>query len=204
MIDGIHFENMERKHGAYASWAVWASAGLTPKSNIGDMTVFDRAQNPTLLRSINPNVVMVGLNGSRSVSFDQPFRNFHDQSPRAQDFKIRYAFTDTPYYGAYMTDIIKRLEMVSSKVLREHLRCSPELVKRNVEVFLDELYDLAVPKALVLAFGVDAHSIIQEHVPARAYGTLVRLTHYSHQIGKEKYRETVLAQIAAGCDAPPT
>lgn len=40
--------------------------------------------------------------------------------------------------------------------------------------------------------------IIKENLLPTEVGKLVRLAHYSHQIGKEKYRETVLNEIADG------
>jgi len=102
MIDREQFELIGRKHGGYASWAVWAAAACSPKSNIDDLSILDVAANLTTLQLLRNNIVMVGLNISRS--FAERFRNFHDPSPSANDFKIRYAFTNTQYYGAYMTD----------------------------------------------------------------------------------------------------
>ena len=121
MIDIQQFENIKQKHGSYASWAVWADAAEKPKSNMGDVSHF---KHESVLGLLKNNVVMVGLNISRPVS--EPFVNFHDPSPRANDFKIRYAFKDSPYYGAYMTDIIKFLEEVDSKNVREYLKKRPE------------------------------------------------------------------------------
>ena len=86
------------------------------------------------------DVVMVGLNISRTLS--ERFRNFHDPSPKANDFKIRYAFTSTPYYGAYMTDIIKNVAMTKSTELMSDLRTCPSLIHRNVDAFREELCDL--------------------------------------------------------------
>lgn len=193
IIDIKMFESIERRHGGYASWAVWADAADKPKSNIGDLSIFDLEVNRSLLTSLQASVVMVGLNISRS--FSEPFRNFHDSSPKATDFKIRHAFKNTKYYGAYMTDIIKGIEMVASNDLLAHLKESPGLLEKNIETFREELRDLASNKPLILAFGSAAHKIMVDNVDDAEYSTLIRLTHYSHQIGKEKYRDTVLNQI---------
>lgn len=195
MIDAVRFAMIRQKHGRYASWAVWVDAADKPKSNIGDMTVFDVERNPYLLNTLRPDVVMVGLNGSRSMDFDVPFRNFHDRNPRAQDFKIRYAFVGTPFYGAYMTDIIKHIEMVDSNRLLALLKTAPDLVRRNCEAFRNEIRDLNVEKPTILAFGVAAYDIINQHFRADEYSRLVRVTHYSHQISKENYRTEVFAQL---------
>jgi hypothetical protein len=194
MIDIEQFERIARRHGGYASWAVWATPTRGPKSNVGDLTMFNVAENPTTLQLLKNDIVMVGLNISRS--FAERFRNFHDPSPNANDFKIRHAFTQTPYYGAYMTDIIKDVEMVSSTDLLEHLRAVPSILATSIEVFREELKDLGSRKPTILAFGSAAFRLVAANIPRQEYSSLVRLTHYSHRMGKEQYRDTVLAQIA--------
>ena len=198
MIDAKHFYFIRQRHGSYASWAVWANAAKKPKSNIGDMRIFDIDTNSSLIDTLNVNIVMVGLNISRP--FFEPFRNFHDSNPTANDFKIRYAFTNTEYYGAYMTDIIKNIEMVRSNDLLEHIKASPSLIRKNIAAFREELQDLTSKKPTILAFGVAAYNIIAEHITDSEYSRLIKLTHYSHHIGKEKYREMVLNQINTATD----
>jgi hypothetical protein len=196
MIDIGQFESIKRKHGSYASWAVWADAGEKPKSNMGDMSVFDLGSNPTLLHVLKTNVIMVGLNiASFSRLLPEPFRNFHDPNRSANDFKIRYAFRDTEYYGAYMTDVIKRVGMIDSKDLLAHLKANPGLVEQNIKNFLEELRDLNCSSPTILAFGVGAYKILRDNLRGEEYSRLIKLTHYSHQISKEKYREAVLQQI---------
>jgi hypothetical protein len=158
---------------------------------MGDMAVFDDKVVLPLLRA---NVLMVGLNLSR-FTISEPFRNFHDPSPSAQDYKIRFAFKGTDYYGAYMTDIIKGVVEVDSKNIPKHLKENPGVLADSLKIFRQELQDLGAVSPLILAFGRIAYGIIKENLTLAEYGKLIRLTHYSHQIGKEKYRETVLAEI---------
>jgi hypothetical protein len=193
VIDPERFKLIARKHGGYASWAVWAKPTAGPKSNIDDLSVFDIVSNPGTLQLLKNDVIMVGLNISRSLR--EQFRNFHDPNPRANDFKIRYAFTNTEYYGAYMTDVIKNVVMVSSAELLRHLRAVPSLVQANIRTFRDELRDLGSRKPTILAFGSAAYELIADNLPGDEYSRLIRLTHYSHRISKEKYKKTVLAQI---------
>jgi hypothetical protein len=199
VITTEQFDTIKKKHGEYASWAVWTEATEKPKSNIGDMGIFDLDSNPNLTRMLKNNVVMVGLNISRP--FSEPFRNFHDSNPRANDFKIRYAFQNTKYYGAYMTDIIKGLEMISSKDVLKHLKANPALIETNVNRFREELRDLKPRELTILAFGVSAYKIIRNELEQWEYSKLIRLTHYSHQINKEKYREKVSSQINCAREA---
>jgi hypothetical protein len=171
------------------------SAPRGPKSNIGDLSILDLAATPGTLQVLKNDIILVGLNISRS--FTERFRNFHDSNPSANDFKIRYAFTSTQYYGAYMTDIIKNVEMVKSADLLKHLKSSPSIVRASVAAFREELSDLGAPRPTILAFGLAAHRLIAENISPDEYSSLIPLTHYSHRMGKEKYRETVLAQISS-------
>jgi hypothetical protein len=190
MIDIQQFENIKQKHGSYASWAVWADASEKPKSNMGDVSHF---KNESVLSLLQNGVVMVGLNISRPVS--EPFINFHDPNPRANDFKIRYAFKDSACYGAYMTDIIKFLEEVDSKNVMKYLEERPEIIEKNLKTFREEMQDLNASAPLILAFGRDTHKILSENLNNNEYRKVVKLTHYGHQIGKEAYKETVFKEI---------
>ena len=49
MINREQFELIGQKHGGYASWAVWAAASEKPKSNVGNLSIFDVAANPARL-----------------------------------------------------------------------------------------------------------------------------------------------------------
>ena len=191
MISKSQFELIREKHGKYASWAVWAKGSDKPKSNMGDMAIFD---DNLVLPLLKTNVLMIGLNLSR-FTISEPFRNFHDPSPSAQDYKIRFAFRDTEHYGAYMTDIIKGVVEVDSKNIPKHLKENPGVLVDSLKIFRQELRDLGSVSPLILAFGRIAYDIIKENLCSEEYGKLIRLTHYSHQISKEKYRETVLAEI---------
>jgi hypothetical protein len=194
MISQNQYELIRKKHGKYASWAVWVKGSGKPKSDMGDMAIFD---DKLVLPVLRANVLMVGLNLSR-FTISEPFRNFHDPSPSGQDYKIRFAFKDTEYYGAYMTDIIKGVVEVDSKNITKHLKENPVVLADSLEIFRQELRDLGAVSPLILAFGRIAYDIIKKNLSSAEYGKLIRLTHYSHQIGKEKYRETVLKEIADG------
>jgi hypothetical protein len=119
MIDRETFDRIKEKHGPHASWAVWAEPDGRPKSNVGDLTVLDPAQNTALLGKLRSDVVMLGLN--LSIGQPPPLGNFHSASSRGQDYKIRFAFTGTPFYGAYMTDIIKGVVMLKAGNLTRYL-----------------------------------------------------------------------------------
>lgn len=192
------FRLIENKYGYVASWALWKPADDKPKSNMSDMDILNPDKNKDLLSSIKTNIVMVGLNFSRNVKFDKPFQNFHDKSPHANDFKIRYAFDNTPYYGTYMTDIIKNLEMVSSKDVLTYLKNNPSVIKQNISCFKEELQTIKSNKPILLAFGSDSYRLLKDNLDSSFYTYLIKLIHYSHQISKEDYKREVHKQIAEG------
>jgi hypothetical protein len=96
-----------------------------------------------------------------------------------------------------MTDAIKFLEDVDSKSVVRHLKEHPETIEANLKIFREEMQDLRATAPVILAFGKDTHKILSENLNANEYGRLIRLTHYSHQIGKEAYRDAVLREIEA-------
>lgn len=188
MITKEHFIDIANKHGEFASWAVWVNEDIKPKSNIGDMSIFDLDNNPKLLEVLNPNVVMVGLNFSRTIE-KETFVNFHDKRPQGQDYKIRYAFRDTPFYGAYMTDIIKDFEdKISGNVLK-YLKNNKGFELKNVRLFEQEIIDLKCQDPLIIAFGNITYDILNKHF-GKKY-TIKKVMHYSQQISKDIYKEAV-------------
>ncbi len=196
MIEANRLNLIRHLHGAYASWAVWAPASGAPKSNMSNLDVLDERLNPALLATLNPGVVMIGLNvASRSLS-PVTFCNFHDASPVANDFKIRFAFEGSQFWGAYMTDVIKDFPETDSGRLLDQLRANPAMIPPQVDKLRAELSDLGPSRPFILAFGKAVYSILHKHLQRDEYSLLVPLTHYSHRISKENYRERVHQQIA--------
>jgi hypothetical protein len=192
MVTQEQFALIRRKHGQYASWAVWAAPGARPTSNVGDMRALDPEANPELLAVLNPVVVMLGLNISRPVL--EPLSNFHDKRPQAKDYKIRFAFEGTRFYGAYMTDVLKFfVEAESSKVMST-VRQRSDILERSAATLREEFRDLGPGKPEIIAFGANATSLARLILDRGDYSRLVQVTHYSHFIGKEDYRQEVLAQ----------
>ena len=160
---------------------------------MGDLSVFE---TDAVLDLLKPNVVMLALNVSKSIALLPPFSNFH-AAGNAHDYKTRYAFTGSEYYGAYMTDIIKILdEMDASKAMR-HLAAHPELLVESLRIFRDEMKDLGNSRPVILAFGDHAYRLARKHLRPEEYRLLVRLPHYSRRISQEDYKELVFKQIAA-------
>jgi hypothetical protein len=116
------------------------------------MCIFDLNKNPNLLNNLKPNVIMVGLNFSRSV-VKIPFINFHDWRPQCQDYKIRYAFRNTEFYCAYMAYIVKYFEEKISGNVLKYFRNNREFELQNVSLFEQEIKALKCTDPLIIAFG---------------------------------------------------
>jgi len=196
MLDRVTFDRIKLKHGGYASWAVWAEPTEKPKSNIGDLSVLDPDRNPTLLQTLKNDVVMVGLSLSREP-WTESFRNFHDARPQGQDYKIRYAFADTPYWGAYMTDVVKDVAILSRGSLMRYLNEDPSILGKSLVKLLEEFDDLQSVRPAIVAFGSDAHRLVADNLPRRRYSRLIKLRHYSDYMSKDAYRQEVLVKIGA-------
>ena len=149
------------------------------------MTVLDPNINKKLLSQLKPEYVFVGLNFS-SIGQIIPFANFHSPSPKAQDYKIRYALNNTDYWGSYMTDIIKNFEEKKSNKMMDVLNEDKNLENRNIEIFLEEMESLGVSNKKIIAFGGDTYKILERNLKDKY--NLVKVTHYSHFISKENYR----------------
>ena len=185
------FEFIKNSCDSSSSWAVWAPELDTPKSNMGNLSIFDASNNPHLLTQLNPNIILVGLNPSHKVpTGDQKlFGNFHNGGPHSQDYKIRYALKDTFLWGAYMTDIIKDFpELVSGNVLK-YLKKNPEILKNNIKLFEKEIKFLGPEDPIIIAFGSICYKFLLDNLPSDY--NIFKVTHYAHYINPDKYRKEI-------------
>jgi hypothetical protein len=186
LITREKFDFIKGKYDKHASWAVWAKQGDTPKSNMGDLIVLDPEINKNLLSELDPNVILVGLNFSEDVNH-KPFENFH-AGGKFQDYKTRYALRDSPYWGGYMTDILKDYPEKDSKKVNTHLKKHPALEQQNITKFRQEITDIGATNPLLVAFGNIVYDILKRNL---ADFEIVKIPHYANYVAKEKYREQV-------------
>ena len=95
------FKEIRKKYGYHASFAVWQDVANKSKSNMEDLSIFEKKE---VIELLNPDIVLVGLNFSIDIQLE-PLENFHGQN--GEVYKLRYALKDTILWGAYMTDLIK-------------------------------------------------------------------------------------------------
>lgn len=162
--------------------------------------LFDLYKNPSVLNQLKNNIIMVGYNFSIPTDNFPKFHNFHtykgakiNHTTLRNASKIRYAFIGTPYYGAYMTDIIKNYVEANSK--------NVEItdINENLNIFRQELEILNADKPTIIAFGGKVHKLLKTHLKPNEYGELIAVTHYAHYgdscATHEGYRKRVLYQL---------
>lgn len=188
LITREKYDFIKSKYAYYSSWAIWSEEDEKPKSNIGDLDILDPDLNKDLLSQLNTEVILLGLNISRG-DIKTPFANFHDKRSEATDYKIRFAFRGSPYWGGYMTDIIKDFEQkVSGKVI-SYLKQNPSFERENIEVFRQELDDLGSTNPTLIAFGNVTFDILKRNLKDEF--NIFKVPHYANYTSKEKYREQV-------------
>lgn len=164
-ISQVIFGSLANKYGGHASWAVWNSDALRDTELI--------SKN---LHCLKTSVIMVGLN--ISASLPRHWSNFHGGR---HDRKLMYAFNDSPYRGAYMTDIIKgEIEAKSEKLKRRIKRGEVDL-QNHVSTFRSEMDDLGVnQQTLFILFGGEVKRLFTEWL-AGIYPNHVSCPHYSRR-----------------------
>ena len=118
------------------------------------------------------------------------FSNFHSCNPRAQDYKIRYAVKDTPFWGAYMTDIIKDFPEKESNNVMKYLKATPSFEKEQISSFEQELKDIGSIDPLLICFGHAAYNILNKNLGEKY--NIRKVTHYAHFISAPKLRDEFL------------
>ncbi len=194
MIDKKTYELMKAKYGIVGSWAVWTSASNTPKSNTCDMSWINDAR---LLELLDTGFIFVGLNwssthGDQTQGGSVAWSNFHSSYAYQQDYKLRYALTDTRFWGSYMTDLIKLYSEVDSLKVRKYLKKNPGVIADNILTFEEEISHLQKDPLLV-AMGSEAYQILQNNLGHKYQ--VIQIRHYSSFISKENYRKEVLKKL---------
>ena len=177
------YEKIKLKYGSMSSWAIWSEQGEKIKSNMGDISFFE---NPTIktLKTLNPNIILVGLNISKHIP--KNFSNFHPDYSSAQDYKTIYELKNTMFWGAYMTDIIKDFEEKVSGNMMKYLSKNKTFEKENILKFEEELVDIGSKSPIIIAFGNDSYKILKRNFK---HYKIYKVSHYSAFINVDKYRE---------------
>jgi hypothetical protein len=126
------------------------------------------------LDTLKTSVVVIGLNVSRAVA--NRWLNFHS---RDHARKLMFAFNNSPYRGAYMTDLIKGEIEANSGRMSARIRNGKVDIQKHINTFRAEMHDVGVQQYdLFILFGADVTNVFTTHL-ARIYPNYVRCPHYS-------------------------
>lgn len=177
------YNKIREKYGSLSSWALWNTPeDIKTKVGMDDISFFENPSDKTLA-SLNPNIILVGLNISEKI--ERTFGNFHPDKTNAQDYKTRFAIQGTMFWGAYMTDIIKSYEEKISCNLMKYLSKNKDFEKENVKIFEQELLDIGSQNTIIVAFGNDSYNILKRNLTKY---TIYKVPHYSAFIKLDSLR----------------
>lgn len=187
MITSEKLNEIKNKYGKVASFAIWKHKEENEKSNIDDLSIIQHDK-------LNSKFIIVGLNVSNKIIID--FSNFHSNSKYANDYKLRYALSNTPLWGCYMTDLIKNYEEKKSNCLIKYLKENKEILLKNILLFEEEINFIGSQNPIIIACGTKCYNILHKYMK-NTY-KIYKTTHYSAYITKEKLKyeiEQILNEI---------
>ncbi|WP_295723708.1 hypothetical protein [uncultured Methanobrevibacter sp.] len=192
MIDLERYNNLKEKYGHVSSWTIWREPGESAKSNTDDMSIFE---DDNICNKLNDKYVFVALNwsGTHGVQEDKPWKNFHSSYRYQNDFKLRFALINTPFWGSYITDIIKEFPELNSKNVISHFKENPNEIYEYINSFKEELSCLSDEKPILIAVGNDSYNILNDNL-GNEY-EIHRIMHYSARISKEDYKKEVCNEL---------
>jgi hypothetical protein len=190
------FEQMRSAFGHYGSWAVWApgrsDAGV--KDSIDDLSIFDA---DVVLPHLHNEYVIVALNISGPI--ERILGNFHSDSPRNNDYKMRHAFAGTPLWGSWLTDILKNVPEVDSRKIAKNRDQHQKEISKHAAIFCEELETLGAQDARIIALGNLAGSLTRYALQVAGRSNEVhQIYHYAHYISMENYRAHVQEILFSG------
>ena len=185
------FQDIRKKYGSVASWAVWAPRIDTPKSGISDLTIFKEGHPGDILGTIHTEFLLVALNFSRTPE-KAKWANFHSSNPYATDYKLRYALEGTPLWGSYITDLIKNLVEVKGSKVIDRIRADPEILTKNIKSLRKEIDYVSDGKPTLVAIGKKSYDLLTHKKNGLADEfKIIKIPHYANHMKKADYRKSV-------------
>ncbi len=164
------FNSLADTYGLSSSWAVWDPKNPENAAIIGDN-----------VEKLTTSVIMVALNISKTIQND--WQNFHGRNHDGRNHarKLIYAFNESPFCGAYMTDLIKgEVEPKADKLLAK-IRSGEINLRSHFDKFRKEMNVVRVHKhSLFILFGKTVAELFATHLGAD-YPNQVYCPHYAYR-----------------------
>jgi hypothetical protein len=162
-FDQSRLNDLAASYGMYSSWAVWNPAKPADAAIIADHVA-----------ELNTSAVLVALNISRPIPAH--WQNFHSQDHAR---KLMYAFNESPFRGAYMTDLIKGEVETKAGRLSAKVSSGGINLRKHVDTFRAEMGGVGVHEhSLFILFGNKVEQLFAAHLGV-VYPNHVKCPHYS-------------------------
>ena len=93
-----------------------------------------------------------------------------------------------------MTDVIKDFNEVDSGKLVTYLKKNKQFELDNIQVFKKEIQDLGAVNPILVALGDATYDILVRNITEYR---VLKIKHYSHYMGKERYRDEISILLEA-------
>lgn len=182
---------LSKKYGSWASWAIWDSEKIDNTSIISQH-----------VEKLHTNYIIVGLNMSgsdKAASGKHEWFNFHASQKGCRDSWLREVFNKDGHnvQGAYMTDLLKIRES-SSKKVHDFIfdPTNSNIISRYKEDFQNELKEVGVKEiSTFILFGKEVQSCFHFFTDNK-YKSTIPLRHYSeHGIERKQWVNEVLENL---------
>ena len=144
-MDEKQYDELKAQFGRWGSWAVWNTA------DYGDLCCIERR-----IPRLHTGYVFVGLNPSRSLSGEAPWRNYHYPHRGGKEHLFSKPLSTPKYAGYYMTDIVKDCSAVMTAALDGLLKGGQKALRRITAqcapALEEELAALHRIKKIILVF----------------------------------------------------
>ena len=196
MISWQSYENLKKEFGYRSSWAIWAApkkGDWTKKDSVSDMNIF--LDEKKLIHALNDDYIFVGLNPAvhdHVPHIQMAWENFHSSdNKRSQDYKLRYALHDTPYWGSFMTDVFTKIVDTDSTSAMKKVTDRATADSINSLLHIKERLG---GKAVIVAMGTKAYKVLKRHLPVDI--ELMKIYHYAARVNLDEYRKKVLDALS--------
>lgn len=176
----------------WSSWTIWnvdKGTDYNDKINlykrIGDTSIF---KDKEIQNRLDDGFIFVGLNASRAVGTNEPWKSFHTDDHRAKDYKLCYALAGTKYWGSYITDIIKGEVNPKSKEVITKFKTNEVFRNKQISTFRKEIETFDNKNIKLIAIGRATETMLKKYFSCYK---IIYIKHYSTWIAKEKYKELI-------------
>ena len=197
MLDEKKYKQLKDEFGEYSSWAIWArEEPNSPASNVGDISIFD---NPKIIDELHTEYIFFGLNPAEHKDLNNDsWCAFHsNDTKRQRDYKIRYALRDTPYWGSYITDVIKEIRNTNSHETVIEFKKDKRLQEKAIKDLEREL-EIIGGTPTPIAFGNYVYELLSRiNADLKLFNKdIIKVPHYSAWCSKEKYRQRLSERLS--------